>query len=291
MTLGGLVAPLIVATVVAMTATSVHSRLPPRLAARLVTTALVVVTVAAVPTVMLVALAFLAHVPLLGGAGFRWCAEVVGLHGAVSAWVGAPAVALLVAGGWRSAQLVRQHRDLRVDHPARLRLAVSDRPFAVTLPGAGGQIVISTALLGMLDEREHAVVVAHERAHAGYRHDRYLLVAELAAAALPPLRAMAKRLAYSVERWADEAAAARCGDRRLVAATLGKVALHRHPPTVAGIAGLGVAGRMTALLRPAVRPPRRGAVVVLWAAVAVSAVFSAYQLHHLEQLVAALCAH
>lgn len=138
---------------------------------------------------------------------------------------------------------------------------------------------------------EQRIVVAHERAHARYRHDRYLLTAELAAAVLPPLRALARRVSYSIERWADEAAAATCGDRRLVAVTLGKVALQTNPPTVAGFSGLGVASRMGALLDPPIPNPHRGQLRALWASLVVIGGFSVYQLHHLERLLTALCPH
>jgi hypothetical protein len=102
---------------------------------------------------------------------------------------------------------------------------------------------------------------------------------------------LARRVTYSIERWADEAAAAVCANRQLVAITLGKVALQTSPPTVAGFSGLGVASRMSALLEPPVPTPHRGLLVGLWASLAVTAGFSLYQLHHLELLLTALCPH
>lgn len=288
--IAALMAPLLVSIAVAGVATSAHRRLPPRLAARFVSIALVIVVIAALPTLLVVALAFLAHVPIIG-IGFQWCAQVIGLHQAVPAWLGLPALALTATGIVRVARLLRQHRQLRVHHASAIHVADSHKPYAVTLPGRAGQIVISTALVELLDPDEQQVVIAHEQAHARYRHDRYLLTAELAAAALPPLRALARRVNYSIERWADEAAARVCGDRELVAVTLGKVALHSSPATVTGFAGLGVAARMGALLEPPVPTPRRAHIVALWASLAVTAAFSAYQLHHIERIVAALCPH
>jgi Zn-dependent protease with chaperone function len=282
--------PLVVATSLAVLTTSVHRRLPPRLASRFVTVALVLVAVAAVPTMLLVAVAFLAHVPVIG-LGFEWCARAFGLHAAVSPWIGVPVVAMIAWGGARTIAVVREHHQLRFDGMGTVHIADSSRPYAVTLPGTAGQIVVSTALLDALDEDERRVVIAHERAHARYRHDRYLLVAAFAAAALPPLRALSRRVAYSIERWADEAAAVVCGDRRLVAVTLGKVALHVQPETVAGFAGLGVASRMAALLDPPLRTPHRAYVLAMWSAVLTVGAFSAYQLHHLERLLTALCPH
>lgn len=288
--LSSLAFPLFVTLTVAAVATSAHRRLPPRLAARFVTIALVLVVVAALPTAVMVAVAFLAHVPVIG-IGFQWCAQAVGLHGSVPAWLGAPVLVLLVVGVARTARLVRQHRALRMHYARPIHIAQSHKPYAVTLPGRAGQIIISTAMVDMLDDDERRIVVAHEEAHARYRHDRYLLTAELAAAALPPLRALARRVNFSIERWADESAVAVCGDRRLVAVTLGKVALYAHPPTVAGFAGLGVAARMEALLAPPIPNPHRSQMLLLWSSLAVTGVFSLYQIHHLEQLIVALCPH
>ncbi len=282
--------PLAVALTVAALATSAHRRLPPPLAARFVTVALVLVAFAAAPTALVVAVAFLAHAPVVG-LGFKWCAQAIGIHGDVSAWIGVPSTGLAAIGAIRTGRLVRQHRRLRLDASHPIHIARSDKPFAVTLPGKAGQIVISTAMVELLDDVENQIVIAHEQAHARFRHDRYLLAAELAAAALPPLRALAKRVSYSIERWADEAAAVVCGDRQLVAVTLAKVALQTHPPTVSGFSGLSVASRMQALLDPPVPHPRRSHLAALWGSLAATAGFSLYQLHHLERLVAALCPH
>ena len=287
---GALAFPLVVTIGIAALATSAHRRLPPRLATRFVTVALVLVVLAALPTALLIAMSFLAHAPVIG-VGFQWCARALGLHSSVPTWIGLPIVMLLAIGTVRSVRLLRQHRRLRSNETFPIRIAHSHKPYAVTLPGRAGQIVISTALVDLLDEEEHFVVVAHERAHARYRHDRYLLAAELAAAVLPPVRALAKRVNYSIDRWADEAAAAVCGDRQLVAVTLGKVALQTHPRTVTGFAGLGVAARMSALLEPPVPHPRRLRLVLLWSSLAATAGFSLYQLHHLERLLTALCPH
>ncbi len=282
--------PLLVTLAVAGIATSTHGRLPPKLATRFVTTALVLVVVAALPTAVVVAVAFLAHAPVVG-VGFQWCAQAIGLHGAVSPWIGVPVLGLLAVGTTRTVWLVREHRALRMHDVHPIHIARSHKPYAVTLPGRAGQIVISTAMVEMLDDDERRIVVAHERAHARYRHDRYLLTAELAAALLPPLRTLARRVNFSIERWADEAAAVVCGDRQLVAVTLGKVALQSHPRTVAGFSGLGVAARVGALLEAPIPTPHRSQLVALWSSLAVTGGFSLYQLHHLERMVAALCPH
>jgi Zn-dependent protease with chaperone function len=282
--------PLGVSLVLAAVATSAHRRLPPRLATRFVTVALVLVVLAALPTALVIGVAFLAHAPIIGF-GFTWCAQVMGLHSSVPWWIGVPTLVLLGSGAIRTVRLLRQHRALRLHKSHPIHIAQSPKPYAVTLPGRAGQIVISTGLVDLLDADEQRVVVAHEEAHARYRHDRYLLTAELAAAALPPLRALARRVNYSIERWADEAAAAVCGDRQLVAITLGKVALQTQTPMVAGFSGLGVSSRMRALLAPPVPSPDRVQLVALWSGLVATAGFSLYQLHHLERLLTALCSH
>jgi hypothetical protein len=216
-----------------------------------VTTALVIVIVAAVPTALVIAVAVLAHVPVVG-VGFEWCAKAIGVHQAVPAWIGLPALALIGLGGVRVGRLLRQLRSLRVDHASPIHIADSSKP--LTLPDRGGQIVVSTAMVE-----------------------------------LPPLRAMARRVNYSIERWADEVAAQVCGDRALVAVTLRKVALRSNPTTVAGFAGLGVAARMGALLAPPIPSLRFPHLVALWSSLAVAAAFGVYQLHHMEQLLVGLC--
>lgn len=282
--------PLLVGSAVAAVATSVHRYLPPRLATRYVTAGVVLVTLAAIPTAALIALSFVAHAPFVG-AGFRWCTHQLGVHLVVPAWLGIATLAALAIGTVRTVRLIRQHQRL-VCHEARpVRLVKSPRPYAVTLPGRAGQVVISTAMVDLLTEQERRVVLAHEHAHARYRHDRYLLIAALASAALPPLAGLARRVRFSIERWADEAAAASCGDRRLVAATLGKVAVIPSPSTVAGFGGLGVAARVGALLAPPRANLRTGRLVALWCTLFLTASLSAYQLHHLGALISSLCGH
>lgn len=283
--------PLAVAVAITVASSTAHRRLPPPVAARYVTASLVLIGVAALPTLGLVALGFLAHLPLLGF-GLRWCAQAFGLHGAVPAWVGVPAIVLLAHGSWRARGLLGEHHQLRADLPGPVEVSTDERPFAITRPGRGGRIIISQGLVDLLDERETDVVLAHERAHARHRHDRYLLVAELAGAILPPLRWLTRRVRYSLERWADESAVRACGDRRLVADTLGKVALFGHTPVVAaGFTGLGVIGRVEALIGPAPTPTHRTLTAALWMSLLIATGFAAFQLHHLERLAAALCPH
>ena len=145
-------------------------------------------------------------------------------------------------------------------------------------------------MIELLDPDEHAVVLAHEHAHARYRHDRYLLTAQLAAAVVPVLRPLSTRLQFCLERWADEAALVECGDRRFVARTLGKVALSNTVPVGAlSFAGLGVPARVAALFAPPPASPRLPHRVGLWSAIAITGVLGTIQIHHLIGVVSSLC--
>eukprot|EP01041_Mallomonas_annulata_P032052 gene32052-biopygen24433 len=124
-----------------------------------------------------------------------------------------------------------------------------------------------------------------------------LLLGALVTAFLPPLAWLSSRLTFSLERWADETAAARCGDRRLVATTLGKVALIERTvgrpiirvAGVASFAGLGVAARVRLLLRPPVAPPDEKWIAALTVTVGAAAFFAGFQVHHLQPLLQFLC--
>ncbi|WP_066943368.1 M56 family metallopeptidase [Streptomyces lushanensis] len=118
-----------------------------------------------------------------------------------------------------------------------------------------GRVVVSTAMLDCLDDRESAALVAHERAHLHGGHHRYLLAVRLAARANPLLRPLRAAVAYTTERWADEEAARVTGERTVVARAIGKAALVSRgtpTPTLAGFAAPGpVPRRVAALLEPA----------------------------------------
>ncbi|MCX6521310.1 MAG: M56 family metallopeptidase [Actinobacteria bacterium] len=293
---GHLVQPLLAAALLALASTALHRRLPPRLASNHIAAVMVILVIAAVPTVVLVSLTYLAHVPFFGST-LQWCSHALGHHREVPVWLGVTCTVLLAAGTVRCVRVVSSYRRMSCSRPAPLAVADDDTPFAITLPGPGGRIVVSAGLIQALDPHETEVVIAHEQAHAALRHDRYLLLGALVTAFLPPLAWLSSRLTFSLERWADETAADRCGDRRLVAATLGKVALidrTDRPPMVgfagaAGFAGLGVAARVRLLLRPPVPNPDEKWVVALAVTVGAAAAFAAFQVHHVEPLIHFLC--
>jgi hypothetical protein len=294
--------PLMLAGALAIVATTAHRALRPHVATRLIVTAIVLVAGGAVPSLLIVSASFLAHVPVMG-TGIAWCTQLLGIHAEVPTWLGVAATAAVASGAWQIARVLRCRRRLAAStvDDARGRGAVEvirdEVPIACALPGRSGRIVISTGMLDLLRPEEVDVVLAHERAHATHRHDRVLFVSEIATALVPPLRWLAARAVFSIERWADEAAVRACGgDRRLVAETLARVALHTAQPAGAlGIATpaprLGVAARVEALMHPSARVVGRRVVGGLWLGMAVVAALSTYQLHHLAGLAASLCPH
>jgi hypothetical protein len=108
-------------------------------------------------------------------------------------------------------------------------------------------------MLATLDETERAILFAHERAHLRAHHYLFAAAAQLAATANPLVRPLATQVSYTLERWADEAAASTTGDRRRVAVTVGKAALatqrsggqRRLPSAALGLLGRRGAERRT----------------------------------------------
>jgi hypothetical protein len=117
---------------------------------------------------------------------------------------------------------------------------------AYTLPGWPCRIVITAGMLRALSTPEREVLLAHERSHATGSHYLFTSVARLAAAANPLLRPVAAQVCYTVERWADERAAAATGDRPLAARAIARAALAASaaPPARSGPAtALGIVTR------------------------------------------------
>jgi hypothetical protein len=104
-------------------------------------------------------------------------------------------------------------------------------------------------------------LLAHEEAHQRHRHHVFVAVADIAAAANPLMRPVARAVRRSVERWADEVAAAEVGDRRVAARSVARAALVRSQfraagslvwvtPVALGLDDGDVPARVRALLAP-----------------------------------------
>ncbi|MER6033100.1 M48 family metalloprotease [Streptomyces sp. NPDC001835] len=178
--------------------------------------------------------------------------------------------ALAVCASTLARSVLRQTRSFRTARteagrgPAAGDLCVveSARPDAYALPGRPHRIVVTTAMLRSLDGPEREALFAHERAHNEGGHHYFLAAAEVAAHCHPALRPVRDSIRLAAERAADEAAAARVGDRRLTARAIARAALaaqgdHSRRPAFAAAATAGpVPLRVRALLAGA-RPPHR----------------------------------
>ena len=308
--------PLLVPVLAAAAARPLAARLEPRLATWLLTAATVTLAVFSTAALALLAASALARVPFLAALG-DYSQPVLRSGNPVPAVAGSAAALLLTAAAVAVAVVIRARaRALAESYRRAARMASGGRVVVVpghaleayALPGSPGRIVVSGRLLDALDDRGRAALLAHEHAHLDGQHHLFTTVAYLAAAANPLLIPVARAVDYTVERWADERAAAIPGDRRLVASTIGRVALlatarpSRLRAAALGITGtLGIAGargrprlalrlpagpiprRVAALLAP---PPRRqltllAIVAILILVAGASAVEAARDLHAL----------
>ena len=207
-------------------------RLAPALATRVPTASAAIAAAASTWGLTLLALTLIARSPAVG--------EGPPTGDPVPTLVAALAMLVLVAGGLRAGRTARVRRhteqDLRavcdLSHAgAELAIIADATPHALAVPGRPGHILISTGLLRATSPEDRTVVLAHERAHLHHQHHRYRAIADLAAAVNPLLRPTRDAVAFLVERWADETAAAAIGSRQHTAASLAKVALLTTPAT------------------------------------------------------------
>jgi Zn-dependent protease with chaperone function len=258
--------PLLIAPLFALVAPKLSRRLPPAPATWLLSAGAFVVAASTAVSLMLLASPLVAQLPGLSAAG-GWSDAVLALHDPVRTPV---AIAALVAFGClitsAIVNVVRQSRSvvaagkLTAALPAQGDLALldTDAVDAFAVPGRPGRIVVSRALLRLLDGRERRAVLAHERAHLRDRHHLHIGVTALAAAANPMLRSLRPEVRRSCERWADESAAAITG-RDVVAAALLRAESHGGTPLPAPVMAMNavdVEARVAALRVPAPRLER-----------------------------------
>jgi Zn-dependent protease with chaperone function len=228
--------PLLSSVLLGAAASRLGRRLPPATAVRLLTAAMYVTALATGFVLAVAGVLVLAQIPLVAALG-HWSARVVGSGLPVP--VAAGGLAAVTVCGLVLATLRRATvggRDLVLAAVACRRLGPSvaglvvvddDEPDAYALPGIGGRVVVSTAMLRALPAEERRALLAHEAAHLTHRHHLWVQAAELAAAADPLLRPAARAVRAAVERWADEVAAAEVGDRTVTARALARAGLAR----------------------------------------------------------------
>jgi hypothetical protein len=259
--------PLAVSAVLAVLAPRLAHRLPPRRAAWALACAALVTTAGWLGALALLAFTALARIPEIARQG-AWSAAVLSAAEPVRLFVGvAGAAGLLAACTGLAVSCVRQVRAAsrirrecaRLPGDAELVVLDDASPEAFALPGglrAPGRIVVSRSMLSCLDGREREALLAHERAHLRGRHHLFQAVWRLSAAANPMLRPLAGSGCYVLERWADEDAADRVGDRTVVARAVARAALAASGTPRRSLAATGgaVPRRVRALLAP---PPRQ----------------------------------
>ena len=231
----------------------------------------------AVATVVLIALPADDHAAsgIFALAGGCWAAvssgAVPGWREALAAISIRGAAGILVRLAWAIRERSRRRRT-QTPHLEQLRLLASgssaaeplwvsdERPFAVSIGGRPGVILMSTGLRRELPSTAIAATLEHERAHLRGRHHALVAVAEILAAALPVcplLRAAPSAIRDQVEHAADAEAARRCG-AAAVREALCRLTGH---PTPAG--ALAMAARLTEdrLLRLSTVGPRSNRVM------------------------------
>jgi Zn-dependent protease with chaperone function len=243
--------PLLVPVLAAAAARPLAARLEPRLATWLLTATTVALAAFSTAALALMAASALARVPVLAALG-DYSQPVLRRGDPVPALAGMAAALLLTGAAVTVAVVIRARaRALAESYRRAASMAPGGRVVVVpgrsieayALPGSPGRIVVSGRLLDVLDDRGRAALLAHEQAHLTGRHHLFTTVARLAAAANPLLLPVARAVEYTVERWADERAATITGDRRLVASTIGQVALLATPrPARLRAAALGITG-------------------------------------------------
>jgi hypothetical protein len=300
--------PLVIPALAGMAARAVSARLDPRQATWLLTAATVALAGCSTAALALLVGYAAARAPVLATLG-DYSQPVIRRGDPVSAAFGVAAALALAAAAVAVAIMFRRRaRALAESYRRAAGMGAADAVVVVpgpaieayALPGWPGRIVVSGRLLGLLDDRGAAALIAHERAHLTGRHHLFSAVARLAAAANPLLLPVARTVDYTVERWADEHAAAVTGDRRLVAETIGRVALLASTPgrpAALGITGthparisLAWAGPVPRRVAALLAAPPRTPIILLAATAAivalagVSALEAARDLHALVEL-------
>ncbi|MBU2667983.1 M56 family metallopeptidase [Actinoplanes bogorensis] len=206
--------------------------MPPRRAAAVLAWSAAGAAAASTANLVLFAVKALAELPAAGRV-FGWSSDVVANDTRAVPWVSWLSLALLPIAATAFFRTRNRHR-AALAFAAGFAGLPSDRevlvvpdpaPEAFSIEGPPARIVVTTGMLDLLDDRQIAALLAHEREHLRGGHHRLARMAELACALHPLLRILARRVDYLIERAADESAAVSVGDRRSVALAVGTAAL------------------------------------------------------------------
>lgn len=226
--------PFVSCVIAVASARLVARRTAPHLSARVLTLTALTLALATAAALSLLAFTVVARIPLVASHG-RWAASAVASRVQVPAWLGVIAIACIAAIAVRTVRIFDRYRR-GLGHAVRLQLESSGEVVTVTDPASfayasrvwpfrPGVIIVSDGLQQTLDADERAAVLAHEQSHLAHQHSLYELAALLAGALNPLLRPLQRGINFSLERWADEDAAAVQG-RDVAASALATSALH-----------------------------------------------------------------
>ena len=246
--------------VLALAGPAVGLRLPPKLGAWLLTLGAVVMSVTYLWALTLLAATLVDELP------------EVATRLPVPSGVAIGAIGLLVFGFSRAVWTTQERWRLETAMRGACAGATDEivvladpRPHAFALRGRPGRVVVSQGMLRALTPAQRRVLFAHERAHLRGHHGELLVAARTAAALNPLLAPISHTVAYLCERWADEVAAGRVGDRRLTAQALAAAALasvEPPPRAMPAFHELSVGRRVAALQAPAPAWQFRGLATV-----------------------------
>ncbi|MHB1873745.1 MAG: M56 family metallopeptidase [Streptosporangiaceae bacterium] len=156
----------------------------------------------------------------------------------------------------RSSLAQRRHRRVlamtgRPDSRLGAVLVDHQEAAAWCLPGAGRQVVLTTAAVEALDEAQLTAVLAHERAHQRGRHHLLVALAWTLAVAFPRVRAFRQgqeEVARLVELLADDAAAAASPRLTVAGALLALAAPAPAAPATLAAGGSATGARVRRLI-------------------------------------------
>ncbi|HEX4062110.1 MAG TPA: M48 family metalloprotease [Streptosporangiaceae bacterium] len=217
----------------------------------------------------------------------------------------AAALAAAWVGFRRARALIATHRLARhLPGSAQVVVIADEAADAYAAPGWPGRIVVTSGMMLALGVDERRVLLAHERAHVTGHHYLFTAAARLAAAANPLLRPVNAAVRYSIERWADEEAAAATGDRSVAAHAVARAALAaaaapaQRPSPALGVVTtadrMREAGAVPRRVAALLRPPPRGRQMLLAVAIAlvsvcgIAALDAALNLHALIEFAQAV---
>ena len=214
---------------------------------------------------------------LLHGSSAGHPLPIKGIYEAIGLTLSANVVAILVAGvvitASRTIASRRRHRILldlvstRSDQAPGAVLLSDSRATAYCLPGRRSRIVVSAGALDLLDSRELAAVVEHERGHVQERHHLILLpfASMIEMLNWMPYVSRAPRAVRALLEMAADDYATRFHPPRVLASALIRMV---HPSSVPTCAFGASSGSVTNRVKRLIDPHRKSSVVAVTAGVA-----------------------